>query len=486
MKQSFCLVFLAAAWTAAILGGLPVYAQQPTTRPNVLLITTDHMRMDNVAANGYPWMQTPNLDRLAREGVSLKRAFIVGIACQPSRASLMTGRYPSHHGVRTNGIALPEDEVTITHLLREAGYYAGQFGKLHFWPHSGNRNHRGYHPPYGFHEIEIADEPGCYDDAYGRWLWTQGKRAREAGRVAMPADRTGFDYYAFPGDEDWTHTRWAADQVIGFIRRNGHRPWFAHLGFYAPHPPLNPPQSQLQRYKSIQIPKRSLLPGEVELLPMRYQQATRARGRDTITEPQWDDYRRHFFAMVSTVDVELGRILTSLHQTGSDANTLIVFTSDHGDYLGDHGLNSKSIFVFDQVYNVPLLFWGPGIEPRQPSPELVELVDVMPTILELLDLPIPAGVRGTSFVPVIKGQGRGREYVYAEHPDMRMIRTADTKYGYHPGGEEVLFDLREDPGEHRNLAANPNAASLLDKMRRLMREKDFQLWDSLPERIAPY
>ena len=136
MKQSFCLVFLAFAWTAGILGGLPVYAQQPTTRPNVLLITTDHMRMDNVAANGYPWMQTPNLDRLAREGVSLKRAFIVGIACQPSRASLMTGRYPSHHGVRTNGIALPEDEVTITHLLREAGYYAGQFGKLHFWPHS--------------------------------------------------------------------------------------------------------------------------------------------------------------------------------------------------------------------------------------------------------------------------------------------------------------------------------------------------------------
>lgn len=474
----FCFVFLCAA----------LLQKENGTRvpPNILLITTDHMRTDNIASNGSPWMQTPNLDRLAGEGVSFQKAFIVGIACMPSRASLMTGRYPQHHGVRSNGVPLPESEVTLTHVLRKAGYYTGQFGKLHFWPHSGDRNHRGFHPSYGFHEMQIADEPGCYDDAYGRWLLTQGPDAREAGRVAMPEDRTGFDYYTFGGEDSLTHAWWATNEFLGFMKRNHDRPWFAHLGFYAPHPPLNPPLTQLERYQGVEIPTRSFRPGEMELMPERYRQATRSRGIENITEEQWDDYRRHFFAMVSNVDVQIGRIIENLRTAGSVNNTLIIFTSDHGDYLGDHGLNGKSILVYDQVYNVPLIFWGANILARPAVSELVELVDILPTVLDLLDLSIPSGVKGHSFLPLLRGTGTGRDYVYAEHPDMRMIRTPFAKYAYHSDGDEVLFDLQTDPGEHENLAHKPSAGNLLVKMRSLMRTKDFELWDNLPERIAPY
>lgn len=471
------LVFLVPA------GRGPAARQPATERPNVLVITLDHLRADSVGANGSAWMRTPHLDRLVRDGVSFRHAFINGIACSPSRASLFTGRYPRHHGVRTNGVPLPESAVTLTHVLRDAGYYTGQFGKLHFLPHGGDRNHRAVHPSYGFHELQIADEPGPYDDDYGRWLWTQGPDAREAGRAIMPADRTGFDYAVFPGDERLTHASWVASETIGFIRRNAGKRFFAHAGFYAPHPPLNPPKSQLARYADVKIPPRAFVAGELELLPKRYQQAGRRWAG--LPEAKWDDYRRHFYAMVSHADDQIGRIVDALGAAGVSDRTLVIVTSDHGDYLGDHGLNLKSPLVFDQVFNVPLIVRGPGVPARGAVDGLVELVDVMPTVLEMLQIAPPAGIKGASFRPLLQGSGGGRSVVYAEHPEMRMVRTGGAKYASHPDGE-VLFDLRRDPGEHRNVATEPAAKGLLEEMRGHLRAKDFALWDDLPRRIAPY
>jgi arylsulfatase len=472
--------------TALLLGllAIPFETPQPTVdRPNVLLITLDHLRVDNIGANGAAWMRTPHLDSLAREGVSLRGAFINGIACSPSRASLFTGRYPRHHGVRTNGVPLPESAITLTHVLREAGYYTGQIGKLHLLPHSGDRNHRAPHPSYGFHELLIADEPGPYDDDYGRWLWAQGPEAREAGRAIMPADRTGFDYAPFPGDERLTHASWVASETTGFIRRNSSKRFFIHAGFYAPHPPLNPPKGHLARYADVRLPPRAFVAGELELLPKRYQQGGRKWA--SMPEQKWDDYRRHFYALVSHADDQIGRILDALRASGLTERTLVIVTSDHGDYLGDHGLNGKSPLVFDQVFNVPLIVRGPAVPARGPIAGLVELVDVMPTVLEMLRIAPPAGIKGESFRPLLDGRGSGRPVVYAEHPEMRMIRSAAAKYASHPDGE-VLFDLKKDAGEHRNLARDPASKPLLDEMRGHLRAKEFALWDELPRRIAPY
>ncbi len=149
----FCLV--SSAPVAGAENAQPA-ADRP---PNIILVTADHMGTIHIGANGSPHMRTPNMDRLADEGVSFTRFYTVGVACMPNRASLFTGRYPHSHGVMSNGIPLPETEITLTHVLAEAGYETGQMGKLHFWPHS-RRNHRGPHPAYGFHEMRLSDEPG--------------------------------------------------------------------------------------------------------------------------------------------------------------------------------------------------------------------------------------------------------------------------------------------------------------------------------------
>jgi len=253
------------------------------------------------------------MDRLARQGVSFTHCFTVGVACAPNRSSLMTGRYPHAHGVISNGIPMPEDEVTLTHILRGAGYYTGQMGKLHFWPHS-RRNHREYHPPYGFHQMQLSDEPGCYDDAYGRWLDAQGPQVRRQARVKLPEQRGNFEYYTFEGDERTTHAHWVADQTARFIAENKDRPFFVHAGFYAPHPPLNPPASMLALYENRPLPPREFRRDEVDHLPPSLRKRLLALANTP--EDTWTAYRRHFYAMVSNLDRNIGRILDAVERAG--------------------------------------------------------------------------------------------------------------------------------------------------------------------------
>ena len=182
----------------------------------MVLITADHLRWNHIAANGNPAILTPNLDRLAREGVSFTHCHTVGIACAPNRASMFTGRYPQAHGLMRNGVKLPETEVTLTHVLRDAGFYTGQMGKLHFWPHS-ERNHREYHPQYGFHQMRLSDEPGEYDDAYGLWLDAQGPEVRRRASRKMPTAPVPFEYGTFAGDEKTTHAHWVASETVRFV-----------------------------------------------------------------------------------------------------------------------------------------------------------------------------------------------------------------------------------------------------------------------------
>ncbi len=474
-----CAQFLAAAAASRLAAR---QAPSPPRRTNVVLITADHLRWDHVAINGNAAILTPHMDRLARGGVSFTLCTTVGVACAPNRASLFTGRYPHAHGIMSNGIKMPENEVTLTHVLRDAGYYTGQMGKLHFWPHSG-RNHREYHPPYGFHQMRLSDEPGCYDDAYGLWLDAQGPEVRRKARVKMPGERGRFEYYTFEGDENTTHAHWVANETVRFIEENRARPFFVHAGFYAPHPPLNPPASMLALYDQVRVPPRHFRPDEADLLPAPMRKAVLA-GAGT-PEDTWTAYRKHFYAMVSNLDRNVGRILDALEFAGMAQNTIVVLTSDHGDYLGDHNLNGKSAQPYDGAMRIPLLFRGPGIPAGARSGEPVDILDVMPTLLELLGLPLPRGNQGISLLPAIRG-GRARELTYMQSAANRIIRTKKAKYAYWRTGEEALFDLEKDPHELRNVAGDPAARPLLDHMRMLMLRKTLDSVDPLPERVAPY
>ena len=202
-------------------------------------------------------------------------------------------------------------------------------------------------------------------------------------------------------------------------------------------------------------------------------------------EDTWDSYRRHFYAMVTHLDHNIGRIMEAAERAGITDRTLFVATSDHGDYLGDHNLTSKSGRPYDGALRIPLLMRGPGVPEGVATDELVEIVDVMPTLLDLLELPVPEGNQGRSLVPVLAGKP-GRELIYMQGTNHRMVRTKGAKYWIDGHGEEVLFDYASDPHELRNVAQSASHRDLLDSMRVRLIRKIIQARDPLPERIRPY
>ncbi len=453
--------------------------------PHIVLITGDHLRWDHIAANGNPAILTPNIDELARGGATFLHHYTVGVACTPNRASLMTGRYPNAHGLISNGVMMPDDEVTLTHVLRDAGYYTGQMGKLHFMPHK-DRDHREPYKPYGFHQMRLSDEPGCYDDAYGRWLWAKGPEARENARVTMPGERKTMEYYTFAGADDTTHASFVAEMSNTFLddaaKRFPERPLFLHAGFYAPHPPLNPPASALAQYADRELPPRYWSEDEIDFLPPIFAQRLQA-WRSRYDADRWDAYRRHFYAMVTHLDENVGKMMRKVRDLGLWERTIWVLTSDHGDYLGDHGIANKSDHPYEGAMRIPLVMAGPGVPRGKRIDELVEIVDVMPTLLEMTGLPLPQGNQGTTLLPVMSG-GKGRDAIYMQGLNNRIVRSREATYAIYANGEELLFDLRQDPRQLRNVAAS--ATALRDKMRHRLLLKIMETRDPLPERIRPY
>ncbi len=461
-------------------------------RPNILLITTDQQRYDCVGANGNPMIKTPALDQLAAEGASLEYFFANNPVCMPSRACFFTGRYCQNHGVRTNGIPLPETELTLAQVLREAGYRTGILGKLHFLPHSG-RDHTKEHPSYGFHTVLVSDEPGCYPDPYIRWVREVAPEMEQAVRVPVPGvePRGWARRWVFGAPEELSHTAWVAERTMEFIRENRDRPFFAVAGFYLPHSPWNPPQRWLELYppKNMPLPKRCA--GELDDKPDLFHAL--ARPWREVSDDEWREMKAYYYACCSFVDHHVGRILDCLRELALLDRTLVVFVSDHGDLLGDHGLVAKNQTNYEEVVRVPCIFRLPEYIPagRRVS-DLVEGVDLMPTILDAVGVPVPDGVKGESQWAAICGTGPGtKEAVLIEHrvPHGRSVKTLRTKrwkYWRYSTGEEILVDLEADPSEFTNLAVDGDYEGKLCEMRELLLDVLLRVDDDLPPRIAPY
>ncbi|MDH7568733.1 MAG: sulfatase-like hydrolase/transferase [Armatimonadota bacterium] len=456
-------------------------------RPNVLLLYTDQQRWDTVRAAGNPLVHTPNLDRLAASGVLFDNCFVNNPVCMPSRQSMLTGQYPNALGCATNGIELPESAVTLHKLLKPYGYFTANVGKLHFRNHS-NRDHRDPHPNYGFDALVLSDEPGCYDDAYVKWVEGIAPDQVERCRVSTPPawqgpprrlqPRNTHEPYLFEADEGLTHSAFVASESIRLLRQNRGRPFFLIAGFYAPHCPINPPARFVEMYDAAAMPLPQRNPGE---------------NFQDVSDAQWRKVKAYYYALISHVDDQMGRILAFLDEEGLTENTLILFTSDHGEHLGDHGLVGKGPFGYDSCTHVPLILSFPGRIPAGDRRQaFIEHVDLAPTILDYCGVQTPRAFQGRTFRPLLEGRPyRERSSVYTEWRNpygtsWKSVRSSEYKYACSNREGEVLFDLRCDPNELRNVVAEPRYASALAEMRAELLRRWFEVEKQEPLRTAQY
>lgn len=434
------------------------------TPRNVLWLTTDHMRFDNVGAHGNDLMVTPHMDRLVENGVSYTNCFVQNPVCVPSRCSFMTGLYPQQTGVTWNGHCLPPDFYpTVGHTFHEAGYQTIQVGKLHFQPHEENDLEATPRHKYGFDVMLSAEEPGCYEDAYMTWLRTEYPEYVQHFRIARSSSPKRFRNQ--PGqpiaevlDAPWqaSFSGWLATMASNFLsyrsRRDPHHRIFMHLGFYAPHPPLNPTREMFEPYADRKIapperpdPKSGRLSGMV----------------DHWTDEDFISYQRHFCAMVTGVDMALGQILDTLQSIDQLDDTLIILTSDHGDMCGDLRMLGKGATKFyDPVTRVPcVLHWPRGFGTEAQRREgLIEKLDILPTLLELCGGHVPSMMMGRSHAESLL-EGAPPPYredvlCYSNPPVAAMLRSDRYKYcRLYDRNREFLFDLEHDPAEKYDVSA---------------------------------
>ncbi|HLT59779.1 MAG TPA: sulfatase-like hydrolase/transferase [Microlunatus sp.] len=469
---------------------------------NILLITTDQHHHECLGVRN-PALATPNLDRLAAEGMLFDRAYCPNPLCSPSRASILTGQYPSSHGCWTIGTKLDEETPTVSGLLSATGYASSLIGKAHFQPLASTPEQtsleapprfrdlefwRSFHGPYyGFEHIELARNHA--DEAwagqhYALWMESHGFADWREHFRSEPGEPGRRHRWELP--EEHHYTTFVTERSIAAIERavTEQRPFFTWASFQDPHPPYLVSEPWASRYDPADVPIGRPAPGELELMPPWHRLTQQERPdfgawRETpfanhgfhshlITE---DELRRDvavYYGMISFVDAGVGRILAALDRLGIAEDTLVVFTTDHGHFLGQHGLIAKGAFHYEDLLRIPMIVRAPGVPAGSRSPALQSLVDLAPTFLSAAGLEVPAVMQGVDQWPVWTGAAEtARDHVLVEnrHQPTRVHlrsyvegRYKITIYRDQPYGE--LFDLVDDPGELRNRYDDPAYAGV--------------------------
>ncbi len=478
-------------------------------KPNILWICTDQQRFDTLGCYGNVYVRTPHLDCLAEQGVLFEQAYCQSPVCTPSRASFMTGRYPRTTKVCQNGQAIPADERLISKLLAEGGYTCGLAGKLHLSPaHPSVSPATERRIDDGFAEFHWSHhpEPDWPTDEYHHWLRAKGKQY-------TVAKLEGCRHVEIGMDAEYRQTTWCAEKAIQFMEANAtyDRPWMFLVDVFDPHHPFDPPKVYLDQYldRMDDVPLPAYRPGELYDKP-RYQriQHKGASGKkgwfaySGMSEKEHKLLRAAYWAMVDAIDTQVGRMLEALERTGQRDSTLVIFMSDHGELLGDHGMYLKGPYFYDVSIRVPLIVSMPGtVQGGRRFSTFVELVDLAPTLLEAAGLSIYPGMQGRSIWSLLTGGHNDpthRDDVYCElyetnlkHPgkgaQAAMVRTREHKLVvFH--GEEMgeLYDLRQDPGEHDNKWADPAYREVKGELLLELCDRMAETVDPLPLRVAPW
>ncbi len=438
-------------------------------RPNILLVITDQQRGDCLSYERHPVLMTPNMDAIAGDGAHFSKAYVTCPSCIAARRSILSGQFPRTHGMVGYADGVEWDAPpTLPGVLRNAGYQTWMVGRsMH------------QHPPrkrYGYDHMVTNCHTGA--DDYERWLKLHaGATAEWFGGGVMHNDWTARPFHL---EERFHHTNWVVDESLEFLRRRDPAcPFFLTVSFIAPHPPLQPPAHYFERYLRTGVPDPSI--GDWETPP-----ADGGRGMDVapfqvaLSGEALLSARAGYYGLINHVDDQLRRLLngvTGLPRMVGD-NLIVCFISDHGEMLGDHYLWRKQL-PYEASARIPFLLSAPsrfGFARGQTIDAPVCLEDVMPTLLDLADVPIPDTVEGRSLLPLLRGeQPAWRDYLHLEHaPFHQSLTDGKEKFIWYTGdGREQFFDLLEDPRECRDLIRDPDRqeriacwrARLIDELR---------------------
>jgi arylsulfatase A-like enzyme len=433
----------------------PGTAGDAPRRPNILFLFSDDQRPDTIHALGNQIIQTPNLDRLVREGTVLTRAFSPNPLCLPARKEILSGCPGLRNGRANFSGRFDPDQVPLPRVLREAGYHTWYVGK---WHTEGRPGQHGFEESLGLFmggggRVEQVDHAGRPATGYQGWVFQteDGRKFPEQGIGLTPDISRRF-----------------ADAAVEFIRRRPPEPFFLHVSFTAPHDPLLIPPGWEGKYDPAKIP---LPPNFLAEHPFDH---GNLRGRDEQLF-RWprtpEEIRRElaaYYAVISHLDEQIGRVLDALRETGQDADTVVVFSSDQGLAVGSHGLRGKQN-LYDHTVGVPLVFAGPAIPKGARRPAQCYLRDLYPTFCELAGANVPNVVDAKSLLPVIEGKvERLYPAVFGYFGDVqRAIRTDRWKLIDYPKLDRCqLFDLQADPDERTDLSNDPAAAEALADLKR--------------------
>jgi len=454
--------------------------------PNILFFLSDQHRFDALGCNGAATCQTPTLDGIAARGTRFTHAFTPIALCSPARGSLLTGLYPHNHGQLANMGNFNSvfdkqilDKTGYPELLTNEGYSVGYIGKWHL-PAEGDTSfwHFDRWHTYREYREDISD------------LGLDASISKEVQRLEWGPDAPFCGRSRLAGE--YLLDAWTADRAIELLQTYAHvnRPFMIFAGFFGPHFPYAVPAPYDAMYDPSQVKRWANFDEQFVDKPLIQQKEMLRWNASHLTWPDWQKVIAHYWGYCTYIDAQIGRVTSRLEELGLGENTVVIYSSDHGDMVGSHRLFNKGMQMYDEIYRIPLILRWPEV--TQPSSEcdaMVSLVDVMPTILDIAGAQKPDGLDGRSLANFLRGSAVDSwpDDVYAEAhgyegalQTQRMVRTISWKYVYNPCSFDELYDLESDPGELHNLAGKLGYKHVL----RHMKERLVTWLDSTHDTIA--
>ncbi|MEM7028930.1 MAG: sulfatase-like hydrolase/transferase [Chloroflexota bacterium] len=442
-----------------------------TQKPNILFLFSDQHRHDALSCYGAPICRTPHMDSLAETGMRFTHAFTPTSLCSPARAALLTGLYPHNNGQLANmgnfnGVFDKQmlDATGYPELLTQAGYSTNYIGKWHL-PKQGDTDF--WHFDQWHTETEYAEEKAA--------LGLGTDRSKEVRRLEWGGTAPFCGQSILPAEH--LQEAWCADKTIELLQAQAEndQPFMIFTSFFGPHFPYAVPAPYDTMYDAEQVERWINFDETFENKPYIQQREMLRWNASHLTWPDWQKVIAHYWGYCTYIDDQIGRILTALNKSGLAENTIVIYSSDHGDMTGSHRLFNKGMYMYDEIYRIPLMVRWPGVtQPGGVCDDFVSLIDLMPTMLDAGQAQTPSTLDARSLRPLLQGNtvGDWPDDIYAEFHgyestlfSQRMVRTKSWKFIYNPGAEDELYDVASDPGELRNLVDEVGYKHVLRRMK---------------------